>query len=664
MDSFSIGISGLEAAQKAFDIIGNNVANAATDGYHRQRIELRPAFSWQVGSIPLGGGVEIAGITRLIDGLLEQEILRQQSLLGQVSQEFTTLRTVENAFGEFLEGSSLNAAIDNFFNALQDLSAHPTEVIWQNQIVTAAKTLAGQFRTLGEYLTALKSQIELEAKNTIEQINILTNSLAELNNNIERQKIGGGQANNLRDQRDQCLTELSELVGIETQTRDYGVIDVYVAGIPVVINASSIDLEAGLEEEGKLGISVAGADNFNINVQGGRLGGLLSLRNELVSGIHDDLDDLATAMIQQINQYHIEGVGSTGSFTELTGWPVTSENLADFVPPITSGWVFIRVTDTTVPGTTTITRHEIDIANDLPPDPTLSDFADYITNNITGLTASAISSKLRIQQTDTDYKFDFLPAVLPEPESGDIDFHGSSDPTVSASGIYTGSSNDTFKFTVSGTGNVGVHPLTLTVTDKASNTIDTINIGSGYAVGDKIDVGDTGIKISLSTGDLVEGDYFSIDVFADTDTSGVLAAVGINTFFSGSSASNIAVCSDINTTPGRVAAALGADMTDNINALRMAGLKDQAVTSLNSMTPGEFYRQMVTDIGQQLFVKQARKDNIESMVQNLSNQQSEMSGVDINDEAARMLVFEQMFKAMSKYMITIQSLLMSIMEIV
>jgi flagellar hook-associated protein 1 FlgK len=661
MDSFSIGISGLKAAQRAFDIIGNNVANAATEGYHRQRIELRPAYLSQVGSVLLGGGVDIVGITRLIDDLLEKEIFRQQSLLGQVSQEFTTLRGVENAFGELTEGSGLSEAIDFFFNALQDLSAHPTEGIWQNQIVAAAKAMAGQFRTLGEYLTTLKEQIELEVDNSIEQVNILTSRIAELNDNIEKQEIGGGRANNLRDQRDQCITELSELVGIETQTRDYGVIDVYVAGTPVVISASSIDLEAGLKEESKLGISVAGADNFNINVQGGRLGGLLLLRNEIVSDIHDDLDDLATAMIQQINQYHVQGVGSTGSFTELTGWRVMSEDLADFVPPITSGSVFIRVTDTTVPGTTTITRHEIDIANDLPANPTLSDFADYITNNITGLTASVISSKLRIQ-AETDYKFDFLPVVLPEPESGDIDFNGSSDPTVNASGIYTESSNDTLTFTVSGTGNVGVHTLTLTVTDGASNTIDTINIGSGYAAGDKIDVGDTGIKISLSTGDLVDGDSFSIDVFANTDISGVLAAVGINTFFSGSSASDIAVCSDIAATPGRVASALGADMTDNANALRMAGLKDQAVTSLNSMTPGEFYRQMVTDIGQQLFVKQARKDNIESMVQNLSNQQNEISGVDINDEATRILLFEQMFKAMSKYLSTIQSSLSTIME--
>ena len=656
MDSFSIGISGLEAAQRAFDIIGNNVANAATEGYHRQRIELRPAYLSQVGELILGGGVDVVGITRLIDGLLEHEILRQGSLLGQVSQEFATMQTVENAFGEFLEGSGLSGAIDNFFNALQDLSAHPTEVIWQHQIITAAKTMANQFRTLGEFLAELKHQIELEAKSTIEQVNILTRRIAELNDSIKKHEIAGGQDNNLRDLRDQCIKELSSLVSVETQMRQYGVTDVYVAGTPVAIGTTAIDLETGFREDGKLGISIAGVNNFNLNVQGGQLGGLLSLRNELVSDVHDNLDNLATAMIQQINQYHVQGVGSTGSLTELTGWHVTSENLADFGSNVTNGNIYIRVTNTS---TGAITRNEIPVDKSVD---TLSDIATRISA-ITGLSASVISSKLHIQ-ADTNYKFDFLPAVLPEPDPLDINFNGSSDPTVSVSGIYTGSSNDTFTFTVSGTGNIGVDTLTLTVTDGASNTIDTINIGSGYAVGDKIDVGDSGIKISLSIGDLADGDSFSIDVFADTDTSGVLATVGVNTFFSGSSALNIAVCSDIDATPGRVASALGADMTDNANALRMTGLRDQKQTSLNSMTLGEFYRKMVTDIGQQLFVKQTRKDNIESMVQNLGNQQSEISGVDINDEAAKMLIFEQMFKGMSKYLSTVQSLLLSLMEII
>ena len=237
MDSYSIGISGLSAAQKALDIIGNNIANAATEGYHRQRINLTPIYSSQVGSVLLGGGVDVVGVSRMIDSLLEQEILQQQSSLGQVSQELATLCTVENTFGELSTSGSLSEIIDDFFNALQDLSAHPGEAIWQNQAVTAAEAMACLFRTLGESLTTFENQIKLEAENTIKRINVLINQIAELNNKIERMEIGGGQANNLRDKRDQYITELSELIGVQTQSREYGAVDVTAGGIPVVISA-------------------------------------------------------------------------------------------------------------------------------------------------------------------------------------------------------------------------------------------------------------------------------------------------------------------------------------------------------------------------------------------------------------------------------------------
>jgi flagellar hook-associated protein 1 FlgK len=153
-------------------------------------------------------------------------------------------------------------------------------------------------------------------------------------------------------------------------------------------------------------------------------------------------------------------------------------------------------------------------------------------------------------------------------------------------------------------------------------------------------------------------------VFADSDTSSLLGAIGINTFFSGSSAIDMAVCSDISDTPGRIATFLGADMTDNTNVTRMAGLKDEAISSLNNMTPVEFYRRLVTDIGQHLFLTQMREDNIEVIIQNLANQQAEISGVNINDEAAQMLVYEQMFQAMAKYLNTVQSSISSLMEII
>jgi flagellar hook-associated protein 1 len=652
MQDYSIGISGLDAAQKVLDIIGNNVANAATEGYHRQRISLVPAYSSQVGEIILGGGVKVAGITRMIDGLLEQEILRQQSSLGQTSRELSTLQTVESAFGELSTAGSLGTTIDDFFSALQDLSAHPTESIYQQQAVTAAQTMAGQFRTLGEFLARQESQITLEAENVVGHANALINQIAELNDKIEGMEISGAQANNLRDQRDQYITELSKLIGVATCDREYGVVDVAVAGIPVVMGSCATELGAGLDQEGKLGITAAGAYSYNTDVQGGELGALLSLKNDTLTGISSNLDALASAIIQQINHYHVQGVGSEGSFTELTGWLMPSENLADFEPPIKDGKIYIRVINTS---TGEITRHEIDV--DVSSD-SLTTIASDISA-ITGLTASVVSSKLHIL-AKAGYKFDFLPAVLSAPAVKNLT--GASPPAISVSGIYTGTENQTFRFTVIGTGSVGNDTLQLEVKNAQNQVIATLNVGAGYVAGDKLDVGN-GIKVSLGTGDLVANDTFEVNAFADTDTSGLLAAVGMNTFFSGHGARDMAVCSDVLDAPGRVATALGADMTDNTNALRMAGLKDQTISGLNAMTPPEFYRRLVTDIGQQTSVKQMGQDNIEAMVQNLTNQQSEISSVDVNDEAAQMLVFQQMFQAVSKYLSIVNSSITTLMQI-
>jgi len=653
MQNYSIAISGFDAAQKAFDVIGNNIANAATDGYHRQRINLNPAYTTQAGSILIGGGVDVTGATRLIDSLLEQEIYCQRSSLQQISQELTTLKTAENAFGELSAGSSLSKAIDEYFNALQDLSAHPSEIVWQNQAVTVGQNLADNFKTLGEFLNRLENRIILEAENTIEQINTLINQIAELNNKIEGIEIVEGQANSLRDQRDQRIAELAELIRVETHNREHGVVDVIIAGIPVVSGALATELEVGLNENQNLGISPIGSTNYNTNIQGGRLGGLLSLKNELIYGFHDDLDDLAKTIIQIVNQYHVQGVGSQGSFTELTGWKMTSENLADIEPPVTDGKIYIRVTDTS---TGEITRHDIDI--DASAD-SLSTIATAISA-ITGLDASVVSSKLSIQ-AQTNYKFDFLPAVLSDPTASDLT--AASPPTISVSGIYNGTENQTFTFTVVGTDSVGNGNLKLEVENGASEVITTLNIGVGYAAGDKLDIGN-GIKISVSTGDLNADDSFEIDAFANTDTSGVLAAVGINTFFSGSSATDMAVCSEITNSPGRIATALGADLTDNTNVLRLADLKNQAISGLNNMTPGEFYNRLIANMGQQISVRQMREDNLEIMIQNLASSQSDISGVNINDEAAQMLIFEQMFQAMAKYLNMVQSSIMTMMEII
>jgi len=651
MSSFDIGLTGLNAAQKALDVIGNNVANTATEGYHRQTVSLTPAYLRLNNGVLMGGGVVVQGITRAIDIFLETEILRQQSSLSQVSQESTTLSSIEAAFGELMGNTGLNAAIDQFFNSLNDLSAHPDQDIYQNDVLSSADAMAGQLRTLGDFLSNLETQIKLQAENVVEQVNTLAGQIANLNDNIQRIEMSGGQTGNLLDQRDQLIKQVSELAGVQTQQRDYGVVDVDIGGVPIVMGSNTMQLEVGLNENGLLGITPAGAFTYQTTIDGGQLGGLLSLHNTSVSCIQSDLDTLAKAIIQQVNQYHVQGVGSDGSFTELTGKAMTSENISDFDPPVSNGSLFIRVTDTS---TGEVTRHQIDI----DPSTDLSTVATAISA-ITGLHATVAGSRLSIQ-ADTDYKFDFLPAVFSSPTASK--FTAGSPPAVSVSGIYTGSENQTFTFTVVGSGSVGNGTLQLEVRDGDDNLVDTLNIGSGYAAGDQLDFGN-GIKIAIGAGNLNADDSFAVDAFANTDTSGLLSAIGINTFFAGNNASNMSLASDIADMPGRIATAMGSDLTDNANVQRLASVGETEISGLNSLTAGQFYRQLVSGIGQQLSVKQTSQSNTETLVQSLYSQQSKISGVDTNDEAARMLVFEQMFQAMAKYLSTVNSTLASLMDI-
>ncbi len=660
MSNLSIGISGLQAAQKALDIIGNNLANAATPGYHRQRINFTPAYSTVRQSAIIGGGVKSSSITRMVDNLLEKELLRQGSSLAQVSQEYDTLQTVETALGELSGSGGLNEAIDNLFNAFADLTNHTDEIVWQRQVVTSAETLATKFRTLGSFLGELDAQIQLEAENYVEQANAIINQIARLNDDIEKMELQGTKANNLRDERDQLITELSEIIGVSVFERDNGVVDVEAGGIAVVIATRATELETGIMDDGSLGLTVKGALNYTKYVSGGKLAGLMNLKNTVFADVAQDLDDLALALIRQVNSFQVQGMGSHGSFTGLDGWPLTDEVLANFEPPITDGKVYIRVTDT---ATDTISRHEIDLATIVPADPlvglTVSDVANEI-NAITGLNCWYDALGLHIEQSAANYKFDFLPAVLPTPTASSLS--GGTVPTITVSGIYTGSQNDTFSFEVSGAGIVGNDTLTLTVRNGAGQVIKTLNIGQGYAAGDKLSIGN-GIDISVGVGDFGATDSFQVAAFASTDTSGLLAALGVNCFFSGSGALNIAVRSQITEDPTRVATSLGADGTDNYNALRMSQLKDEPISSLDNMSIGTFHRKLVTDVGQQLSIRQMREDNLMVIVQNLTNQRDDISGVDINEEAAQLLIFEQMFQSMAKYLSTVQSTMESLMTI-
>jgi len=656
MADYTIGLTGLTAAATALEIIGNNVSNASTDGYHRQRVELTPSTYGKAGTVTVGAGVDVAGVSRLLDRLLEEEILSQQSSYGQISQELSVMTTVETTFGEFAEDSGLNATIDKFFSALEGLAAHPMESVYRSDVVSAAEVMCSEFQRLGASVEDLQSQVVLEARNIGSSINSLVSQIADLNGQIQNIEVTGTQASNLRDQRDELIGELAECVNVQAQGREYGIVDVSIGGLPVVSGTVSLDIFVGLTDDGTLGVSPAESQGRNLDVEGGELGGLLSLNNELLDEVANNLDTLAKTIIDNVNRYQVEGLGDDGSFSELTGWNIGDGTLSSLNSKVTDGSFYIRLTDT---ATGEVERYEIEVdASGASPD-TIATIAAKI-NAIPGLSASVLSSQLHIV-AELNHTFDFMPAVLPEPTSSS--FSTASPPTVTLSGVYNGAENGTLTCTVNGSGDVGNGTMRLDVTDADGNLVSTLNIGAGYAAGDSLDLGN-GVKVEVGTGQFNDGDHFEIDVLASSDTSGLLAAAGMNVFFSGASASKMQVCGDISESAGRVATSYGADLTDNAAALRLAGVQDEEMENLSDMTVSEYYQRLVTDVGQEVALLESRQANIEAMLQNLENQRDETSGVDVNDEAAQLMVFQQMYQAIAEYMSTIQTTMDTLMDMI
>jgi len=147
-------------------------------------------------------------------------------------------------------------------------------------------------------------------------------------------------------------------VGVEVVTRDYGVVDISLGGLPIVTGAVSLEISATMQDGRVLSISAAGTTGSSLNIEGGRLGGLLALKNDLLPGLRNELDTLAKGIINRVNAYHAQGLGLDGAFTQLIGEGLSAEDLALVEPAIVDGTFYIRLMNT---DTGQIERHAIDV---------------------------------------------------------------------------------------------------------------------------------------------------------------------------------------------------------------------------------------------------------------------------------------------------------------
>ena len=637
MSNLTIGLSGLIVAQRALDIVATNIANANTEGYHRQTPMISPV-SLDSPYSPSIGGAEITEVRRAMDGLLESEILRNQPLQGQLTQELMTLQSIESSLGQ-LGSQGLTTALAQFFGDMRELAAQPQSSAQLQQTVWSAELLAEQFRNLGSFLTETSNSLKTEAQDIVSQVNQLTGRIAELNTQILAGVNRGGSANLLADQRDQLVRELSEIIPIQTNgSMNTGSRDIMAWGAPLVIGAHATELTLGMNSAGKLGVSMKDSSLVETNVSGGRLGALIGLRNNVITQLSDQLDTLANQVITSVNRLHVQGVGSSGAFEELTGGPVDSGVLSDSLPQVEAGSFWVRVTET---ATGKVSRYEIYLD---PAEDTLADVAAGL-NLVDNLTAFTTDSRLKIV-ADDGYTFDFRPGVEAQPTTSNLTTGtGTAAPTIS--GNYSGSENTTYTFTIQGTGQVGITDGLALKVYSGGELVNTLSIGSGYAAGQRLAVAD-GVYVAMSLGTLTGGQQFTVEALAQSDSAGFLAAAGINTLFAGSSALTMNVNDEVLSDASRLAVSASPGGSDNLNALAMANLEDRKQAALGQFTPAEHLQLFISSIGQRVALAKSRQESSSQIIQQLENQRNGISGVDINEEAAKLMMLERLFQACSK----------------
>ena len=637
MTGFSIGLSALRAAQFGLNVTGQNIANANTPGYHRQIAEFvnRPAV--RLGSLEFGTGVNVNQIRRIQYRIVEETITNNVSARGDLESRLSVTRQVESLI---IPGTgSLPDRIDDLWNRFEELSAQPFDSNSRNNLISSAEQLTTSLRRLTVDLDRMTTQVDLEINSIVDRINSLTKDIVDLNVEIKESKAAGTQPNDLLDHRDTLVNELAEYVDVRLDPHS----DTVLVADGVLLAGQNYPRELGLTRDQNGLQLIVGGESTPIPVRSGQLGGLLATRNEQIPSFLEHLDDLAQGLIAAVDQQHAQGVGIRGGlervFSRRPVADVTSTfGTLDFPIPVTQGSLFVGVTDEAT-GERVVT--EIPIDPSIHSTDSLAASIDAIAN-LQAVTNSQ-TGELTIV-ADTGYRFDFAPTIGTQPTSSTLT--GTASPTLG--GIYTGAGNDELRFVFLGSGEVGItEDLQVQVLDAFGNEIDVLDVGQGYSAESPIAL-ENGLEISLSAGTVIAGEDFTTTGIANSDSSGVLAALGLNTFFTGSDARTLEVNRDLLEDTDLLATSITGAPGDSGNLTRIIARRELTVIG-DSRSVEQFAAEFVSIVGSEVSSLQIATENLELLNENLVAQRDAVSGVDPNEEAVRMLQYQTAFQAAARF---------------
>ncbi len=307
--SLSIAVGALLAEQGALNVTSNNVSNINTPGYARQRAILEEGIPLLQQPLVFGSGVVFEQPQSVRDNILELRLHEETQQQGQFEAEVQQLQQAQTSF---TGTNDIGSQLTNFFNSLNNLSADPSNLALRQGVLTAAGNLASAFRTTARSLQLQRSNIDQSVVQSVSEINTLTQQVATLNQQIAALENVHQDAGVLINQRTQRIRELSQLVDVRVVTNESSISLTTANGTALVASGQSFDLAARLDPSGVQHIFSQGSD-ITSKLTSGSLHGLLTVRDQAIPGLLNQLDTLAAGVSSTLNGIHRNGFDLNGA---------------------------------------------------------------------------------------------------------------------------------------------------------------------------------------------------------------------------------------------------------------------------------------------------------------------------------------------------------------
>jgi flagellar hook-associated protein 1 len=659
--------------QYAIDVTSHNIANVDTEGYSRHTAVLGAKQAAPYGGFIFGRGVELKDIVRNTNSFLEKRLQSGQSDLNSVSEQNTYMSVIESIFSES-SGQSLSTQMDDFWKSWNDLSNNPSGIPERNTLAQNATLLSQTFNSLSNDLDKTSNEINNTIKAGVDSINKILTQIADINSQITAIETNGN-ANDLRDQRNQLVTELSKYIDVNSYEYDDGNLVVSTGnGFPLVSRNDTYPLSY---DGGKIKWQSSNTTQVDITetINGGKMGGWLQMRDHVIPQYKANLDEMAKSVIWEVNSIHSQGVGLEG-FSSTTGTYAVTDPAAAlgsdssglvYSDKITDGsfklWLYDStgsvVGSTNIPvdaGATTMNSLSaqingasiggVDALNTEVKDGKLYIGVDAAHSGYTFAFSDDTSNALAALGVNTFFRSsgardmavndgiindkNNIAAARINNNVGPAVGSGANTSTgiITTDGPYTGTADGSYEIEITGAATFQWRK------DGGAWT-------SGVAMGSPVSIGAEGVSLNFN-GAFSVGDTFSIDVTKSTGTYGK--------FSSGDNTNTLAI----------------ADLQDrNVNIKEWS--YDGATPASNDVTNAtidEYIHSFVSSIGIKSQSVQREAQYKQTIQDQLTTTRDNVSGVSLDEEMANLIKFQQAYTAAAKLITTSQEMLSDLLNAV